>query len=355
MKITFLAFFFLLSIASATAVQELTPDNFYSVVDGSKGAFVKFYAPWCGHCKNLAPEYEIVGDVYKPHSSSVVVAKVDCDAHGDLCSNFGVTGYPTLKWFPQGRAEEPEAYQGGRSADDIISFINGKTGLKARVKKAPSQVVELNDENFDKVVLDSKKHVFVEFFAPWCGHCKKLAPEWEKLGQVFANEEDVIIAKYDADAHKDKAQKYGITGFPTLKWFPKENKEGEPYGEGRDLESLVDFVNKNAGKNRQSNGLLPETAGRVEALDAIASKFIASSDRAGLLKEAKTIAAGLTGADATSGKFYTHVMQKVIDNGDSFVENETGRIQRMIASGSVVGPKVDEFSKRLNILEAFTA
>jgi len=353
MKASFLALLLLATLAAAE-VTVLTPDNFYSVVDGSKGVFVKFYAPWCGHCKNLAPEYEVVGDVYKPHSASVVVGKLDCDEHGDLCSKFGVTGYPTLKWFPEGRAEEPEAYSGGRTADDIINFINGKTGLKARVKKAPSQVVVLNDNNFDSVVLDPTKDVLVKFYAPWCGHCKKLAPEWEKLGQAFGNEENVVIAKYDADAHKGKGSKYGVTGFPTLIWFPKDNKEGVKYEEGRDLASLVGYVNNKAGTNRQLNGLPAENAGRIESLDAIAKKFIASaSARAELLKEAQGVASKLSGADASSGKFYTHVMQKVIDNGDSFIANELARLNRMLSGGAVVGPKVDEFSKRLNILAAF--
>jgi protein disulfide-isomerase A6 len=67
-------------------------------------------------------------------------------------------------------------YEGGRSADDIIGWINNKAGTNARVKKAPSNVVELNSSNFDKIVLDPTKDVLVEFFAPWCGHCKRLAP-----------------------------------------------------------------------------------------------------------------------------------------------------------------------------------
>jgi len=344
----------LLFVAIAVAeVTVLSPDNFYSTIDGSKGAFVKFYAPWCGHCKTLAPEYDVVSEVFKPHSANVVVAKLDCDAHADLCSKFGVTGYPTLKWFPEGRAEDPEAYSGGRTADDIISFINSKTGLKARVKKAPSQVVVLNDDNFDKIVLDSNKDVFVKFYAPWCGHCKKLAPEWEKLGQAFGNEENVVIAKYDADQHKGKGGNYGVTGFPTLIWFPKGNKEGERFEEGRDLTSLVDFVNTKAGTSRQTNGLPDANAGRIANLDALAQKFVSSSTRAEILKETQAAVAALSGAEANAGKFYAHVMQKVIENGDGFVGTELARLHRLLSGGSVVGPEVDEFSKRLNILAAF--
>ena len=58
------------------------------------------------------------------------------------------------------------SYNGGRSADDIINFINGKAGSRGRVKKEPSHVVELDPSNFDKIVMDTDKDVLVEFYAP---------------------------------------------------------------------------------------------------------------------------------------------------------------------------------------------
>ena len=67
----------------------------------------------------------------------------------------------------------------------------------------------------------------VEFYAPWCGHCKHLIPVYEKLAAAYQNEKEVVIAKIDADnaAHKELASKYGVSGFPTLKWFPKGSKD----------------------------------------------------------------------------------------------------------------------------------
>lgn len=56
----------------------------------------------------------------------------------------------------------------------------------------PSKVVTLTDSTFDGIVLDPEKDVFVEFYAPWCGHCKKLAPVWESFAKTFANEKDVL-------------------------------------------------------------------------------------------------------------------------------------------------------------------
>lgn len=64
--------------------------------------------------------------------------------------------------------------------------------------QAPSAVVDLTSQTFDSIALDPKKNVLVEFFAPWCGHCKKLTPVYEKLGGAFAAEESVVIAKVTA-------------------------------------------------------------------------------------------------------------------------------------------------------------
>jgi protein disulfide-isomerase-like protein len=71
--------------------------------------FIKFYAPWCGHCKRLAPIWSMLAQDFKG-SKQVGVASVDCTQHGDLCNTQGVRGYPTLKVFHKGKAVD--TYQG---------------------------------------------------------------------------------------------------------------------------------------------------------------------------------------------------------------------------------------------------
>jgi protein disulfide-isomerase A6 len=80
-------------------------------------------------------------------------------------------------------------------ADDLVAFINGKVGTSKRIKKAPTAVVDLTPDNFDAVINAPGVAKFVEFYAPWCGHCKSLAPTWEKLATVFAGDKEVVIAK----------------------------------------------------------------------------------------------------------------------------------------------------------------
>jgi protein disulfide-isomerase A6 len=333
-------------------VKDLTPENFDSIVDGSKAAFVEFFAPWCGHCKSLAPEYEVVGDAFAK-INDVVVAKVDADKHKELGSRFGVSGFPTLKFFPKG-SKTPEDYNGGRSANDIIEFINGKTGSRAKVNKPASDVAVLDSSNFDSYVLDQNKHALVEFYAPWCGHCKKLAPVWEKLATVFKNEPSVVIANVDADKHKDLGTKYGVSGFPTIKFYGKDSKEGKPYNGGRDLADLVKYINQEAGTKRTIEGRLDETAGRTPTLDEIAKQFLSGADkRADLIKAAETAIATLTGSESEWAQFYLKYMKAISSKGNDFVTTEKERLTKMLGGGNLASNKLDEFVIRQNILSQF--
>lgn len=345
-------------LVSAGAVRALTPDDFDSVVDGSTAAFVEFYAPWCGHCKHLEPEYEKVGEAFAG-SPNIIVAKVDADAHRDLGGRFGVTGFPTLKFFPKGwkKGDTPETYNGGRTFDDIANYISDKSGAKYKKAKAtPSAVVDLNAKNFNEIVMDPSKNVLVEFYAPWCGHCKHLAPVYEKLGAAYRNEKDVVIAKIDADnaANKELSSKYGVTGFPTLKFFPKGTaaKTAEDYNGGRELDAFVKFINEKCGTSRTPSGGLGETAGRVAELDALAKGF-ATGDHKALLAQAKSAAAALEGDAAKHAALYVRVMEKVSAEGAAYVTNESARLQKLIDSPSTASAKVDEFIVRRNILQAF--
>jgi len=329
---------------------DLTDDNFDSIIDGSKAAFVKFYAPWCGHCKKLAPDWDQLGSTFAKEKG-VVIAKVDCDSHQEICGRFDVHGYPTLKWFPKGSIL-PEEYEGGRDLEELTNFVSTKSGAKGSVKKSVSSVVDLNPSNFDQVVKDPTKDVLVEFYAPWCGHCKRLAPEYEIVASAFASEPGVVVAKVDCDTHKEIASEYEISGFPTLKWFPKGDKAGVLYESGRDVESFVQYINDHSGTHRDRSGSLTSSAGRVEQLADIASKFLGSDDKISLIKEAEGIIASLAGDALTDAKYYLKVMSSAKDAKD-FVTNELARLERMIASGSLNPKKTDEFTKKKNILSSF--
>jgi len=113
----------LVSGVSAGAVS-LTPENWDSVTSG-KSVFIKFFAPWCGHCKSIAPAWEKLMTEYEssPHA---VVAEVDCTAEGKpICETHGVQGYPTIK---HGNPASLEDYQGGRDLEALQAFASSNLG-----------------------------------------------------------------------------------------------------------------------------------------------------------------------------------------------------------------------------------
>jgi len=422
--------------------------NFDEVKGQSDFVMMEFYAPWCGHCKKLEPEYNDAA-AQLADDERFTLAKIDCtgDDNRDSCSQFGVTGYPTIKIF-QKDVKEPSPYEGGRNADSIVKYLKkqtqpafveistqeeldefkgknlaiaaaltgdekdafvaaanklknddylfavvdeslqsdkivmyhtfdeGKTvfsgeeiteesvadfalhssfpligeigpenyqkymtrglplfwlfvdpkdetatveaataaapdfakklsfvkldgvkweqhaksmgvtstpglvisegrknfvfdkdatsaddikafsagvldgTIKAHLKSQDvpeqdpdSNVVTLVGKNFEEVVFESGKDVFVEFYAPWCGHCKNLAPKWELLADEFAHADNIIVAKVDSTENDTPAE---IQGFPTLVYYPAGNKEGLKYEGGREVEPMAEYIRKHA-------------------------------------------------------------------------------------------------------------
>ncbi|CAI7810488.1 unnamed protein product [Closterium sp. NIES-54] len=335
-------------------VVELTPNNFGDYVGTEKAVFVKYYAPWCGHCKKLAPDYEKLASAFKK-TKTVAIAKVDCDVYKEMCSDYRVRGYPTLKWFPAG-TDIPVDYDGRRVAASMVTWVNEKLGTSVRVPVAVSHVVDLTPATFNAIALDPTKHVLVEFYAPWCGHCKQLAPVYEQVAETFRLESSVVIAKVDADQHTELKDRFAISGFPTLKWFPAgsgADGEGEQYSGERGLVELVRFVNERAGTSRTVKGGLTSAAGRIETLDRIASRFLESSAqlRAGLMAEAEALAVPTTVKG--HAERYLKVMRSVVEKGDEYVKKEIARLSKVLDDGDLKPEKADDFTIRKNVLSAF--
>jgi len=471
MKLSVFVSLALVSVAFAADIKQedgvyvLTTGNFDDFVKENAAVLVEFYAPWCGHCKALTPEYAKAATTLAEEGSDIKLAKVDATVENDLAAKFGVRGYPTIKFFRDGG--EPSDYGAGRQAPDIVNWLKKKTGppaadLKsvedakkmadkdevvvigffkdqesegaAAFKKAAGAIDDIpfgitsedalfqeykmdkdgvvllkkfdegrndfdgemtseevikfikenqlplvieftqesaqkifggevknhillflkkegnedtleafkaaaggfkgkvlfiyldtaNEENgriteffglkeeeipavrliqltedmakfkpesdaldtetiksfvqdfldgkvkahlmsedvpedwdakpvkvlvgknFNEVALDKTKGVFVEFYAPWCGHCKQLAPIWDELGAKFADKDDVVIAKMDSTANEIEAVK--VQSFPTLKYFPKDSEEVVDYNGERTLEAMAKFI-ESGGKD----------------------------------------------------------------------------------------------------------
>lgn len=446
-------------ITEEESVLVVTTANWDEAVTADGNVLVEFYAPWCGHCQSLAPEYAKAATKLKELQSDIKLAKVDATVETKLAEKYGVQGFPTIKFFKKGT---PIDYGGGRTSEEIITWLNKKTGPPAKVLEKAEEVkafadpkevavvgffkdkeselakaflstaealddiefaittpeasgdydvkeegivvlkkfdnlradytgkadvaeitkfiraeslalvTEFTDEaapkifggdikshlllfiskksdeftgtietftevakkfkgdvlfvyididvednarvleffalkpadcptlrliklegdmtkyvpaekkldadtmtsfvqdfmdnkltphlmteevpedwdknpvkilvgkNFKEVALNPEKNVLVEFYAPWCGHCKQLAPIWDKVGEKFKDHADIIVAKMDSTANEVEEVK--ITSFPTLKYFAKGDNKVIDYKGGRSFDDIVKFL-----------------------------------------------------------------------------------------------------------------
>lgn len=196
----------------------LGQDSFQDAVNNNANIMVEFYAPWCGHCKQLAPEYANAATVLK---GEVPLAKVDCTQHKELCNANGVKGFPTLKLFQDGKALE---YQGQRNSDLIVSFIRKHTGPPA---------VEVSSKNVD--IFETMDNVVVlGLFADRESVEAKL---FQDTAAIYKTEYQFGITS-DADIFF----KYGVTGAAALIVIAKFNDAPVVFDKQWSANNVADFI-----------------------------------------------------------------------------------------------------------------
>jgi len=177
---------------------------------------VEFYAPWCGHCKSLAPEYAKAATELAAKDPPISIAKVDATEESAVAEEYEVRGYPTLKWFVNGEASE---YTGGRTADEIVQWVVKKTGPPCK-ELADDAAVEAFKGEADVVVV---------------GFLETSSEEFKTLEAVARSNDDVLFGvapASGADAGK-------VVLFKTF-------DEGKNVFEGGDADALKEFISGNA-------------------------------------------------------------------------------------------------------------
>lgn len=236
----------------------LTRENFHYFIMSRPTVLVEFYAPWCGHCKDLAPEYSKAAETLK--KENIPLAKVDATKEGELAVEFMISGYPSLILFRDGK--KIDQYQGERNAFAIIDYMREKTDPNWKPPLPP--VIELTSENFEKTVTDSKL-ILVQFYAPYCSHCKQMQPEYEAAARSLL-EYGIPLAKVDGTSEKALADSFQITGYPQMRVFRKGRVF--EYKGPREHRGIVDHMKelaRPASKLVNSLGELKSGMDRTEA------------------------------------------------------------------------------------------
>ncbi|KAF8711247.1 hypothetical protein HU200_029265 [Digitaria exilis] len=173
--------------APAEAVLTLDVDTFDEAVAKHPFMVVEFYAPWCGHCKALAPEYEKAAQALSKHDPPIVLAKVDAneDKNRPLASKYEVQGFPTLKIF-RNQGKNIQEYKGPREAEGIIEYLKKQVGPASKEIKSPEDAAALIDDKKIYIV-----GVFTEFsgteFTNFMEVAEKLRSDYDFGHTLHAN------------------------------------------------------------------------------------------------------------------------------------------------------------------------
>lgn len=214
-----------------------------------------------------AEERQELGDLLKPvaeaHKGVINFATIDAKAFGAHAGNLNLKAdqFPAFAIQETAKNQKFPFDQDKEITADAIKvfveeFVSGK--MEPSVKSEPipetqeGPVTVVVAKNYNDVVLNDAKDVLIEFYAPWCGHCKALAPKYDDLASLYAKSEfkdKVVIAKVDATANDVPDE---IQGFPTIKLYPAGAKaEPVTYQGSRTVEDLIKFIAEN-GKYKAS-------------------------------------------------------------------------------------------------------
>lgn len=202
-------------------------------LSSGKSVFIDFFTPWCPPCLHLLPEFRktsirIGGDI--------TFATIDCTVNPTVCNQFNIRSYPTTIFFNQSK---PHTFHGEHSADALSEFV---------MDILRPSVLNLDYRGFH-ALLERKplnEIWMVDFFAPWCGPCMQLAPEWNKLAKLLKKLPEVKIAKVDCTVEAQLCNEQFVRSYPTIRLYPSDSYGTNKYmvftGFNRDAYSLRSWL-----------------------------------------------------------------------------------------------------------------
>ncbi|KAF2987486.1 hypothetical protein EK904_002527 [Melospiza melodia maxima] len=221
------------------SVVSLTPETFAELVQRRKREeiwMVDFYAPWCGPCQALMPEWKKMARML---NGLISVGSVDCQKYYSFCHQESVRGYPEIRVFPQKSNTAHHYYSYNGWHRDAYSLRGWALGYLPQVS------VDLTPQSFTEKVLNGKDHWVIDFYAPWCGPCQNFAPEFEMLARAVKGK--VKAGKVDCQAYGHTCQTADIRAYPTVKFYPYQGTKKSVLGEyidSRDAKGIADLLNE---------------------------------------------------------------------------------------------------------------
>ncbi|KAI5361203.1 Putative protein disulfide isomerase, Thioredoxin domain, Thioredoxin-like superfamily [Septoria linicola] len=241
-------------------------------------------------------------------------ATIDAEAFGQHASNlnlevgkwpaFAIQDIAKNQKFPYAEAGDIKHLSEKLLSKFVEDYSSGKIEPSIKSEPIPEKqdgpVTIIVANNYQDIVIDNKKDVLVEFYAPWCGHCKALAPKYDELGALYKNHADkVVIAKVDATANDVPDE---IEGFPTIKLFTADSKDSPlDYSGARTVEDLVNFIRDNGSH-------------KVDVSDAIKAESTEAVDTEGMPQQA---AAATEAAEEAAEGVAEKVAEKVKQAGEA--------------------------------------
>ncbi|KAF8984315.1 hypothetical protein BGZ46_008294 [Entomortierella lignicola] len=237
------------SSAQASAASKNLVESDFDTYVAEGATFVKFYSPECAHSQKLAPIWEQAAVDHKDwkRTRGYKFAEVDCLAQAGLCEDHDIVTYPTTLLFYKGKVVNKFTQR--KTAEKLKTFIENTSSEYINVPEgvSPEEVGEVKVNPYGSVInLDSESYYrrisygpwLVEYYAPWCGHCKALAPIWVDLGERLIGKANV--AKVDCTKNEEICAKQRVPGYPTIKLHQHGN--AVEYNKHRITEHIADFV-----------------------------------------------------------------------------------------------------------------
>lgn len=281
--------------AATPLVGEVGPDTYAGyMAAGLPLAYIFAETP-----EERAELAETLKPVAQKHKGKVNLAVIDAKAFGAHAGNLNleVDKWPAFaiqetvknQKFPLDQTKKLTEKEVGAFVQD---FVDGKVEPSIKSEPIPEKdegpVKVVVAHNYKDVVLQEDKDVLLEFYAPWCGHCKALAPKYEELASMYTSNpslsSQVVIAKVDATANDVPDE---IQGFPTIKLFPAGSKDSPVlYSGSRTIEDLAAFIKENGkykadaydGKN-DTDEVMSDAEGMGQAAPAATEKATEGADK----------------------------------------------------------------------------